>query len=741
MRTTEAARYARWAGTVAILIAVMVAGVYLRRALRESKARREAPPPVAPTVQQQSAGFSFSKVEKDRTLFTVRASHATEFKDESKSLLEDVWITIYGREGSRFDNLHTRECNYEPSSGHIVCAGDVQIDLESMEEAKEKPGQRVVHVATKNVSFDRETGVASSKQAVEFRFPYGEGRGVGITYDTRNARLRLEHEVELRLAQKSKTTEPVTITGESLEYGREEHTLRLFGPVRVSQGKRELTAEKLTLELDANLHARQVTASGKPELRAEETSGKVDIAAGQFVAFLNSAGWTKRIVADGGVRGSRTGKAGRDDFNAQKIEIEMTPPSAGGYQPRELNATGDVILASKQQGETRRLETASLRMEFAEGTRPSQRRIANAETLSPGVNETKSASEDTQIRAQRFSTQFDAQGRLAQLLGHTGVETHRRIGSGAPQATTADELAMTFAAGGEWATLEESGKVRFRQGDRTAEAGRARMVRATDTITLENAPTVADAQSRTTAATIEINQRTGDVRAGGSVRSSYFSADKSGPANFSPEPAHVTAESLLGNSTTGRAVYSGGARLWQGDAVIEAETIELWRTEQQIEARGNVLALVPEAPDPKKPNSRPTLWRVRAPKMHYWSAENRAELEGGVSAESQSGDLSSRILDLYLSPAAGGNGQRQLSRAAARGDVIVRQGDRRGAAERGEYVAAEGKFVLSGGKPTLTDALQDTTTGRQLTFFTANDTILVESSAGSRTLTKHRVEK
>ena len=55
--------------------------------------------------------------------------------------------------------------------------------------------------------------------------------------------------------------------------------------------------------------------------------------------------------------------------------------------------------------------------------------------------------------------------------------------------------------------------------------------------------------------------------------------------------------------------------------------------------------------------------------------------------------------------------------------------------------AADGKFVLSGGQPTLTDASSDTTTGHSLTFFVANDTILIDSQEGSRTLTKHRVEK
>ena len=48
---------------------------------------------------------------------------------------------------------------------------------------------------------------------------------------------------------------------------------------------------------------------------------------------------------------------------------------------------------------------------------------------------------------------------------------------------------------------------------------------------------------------------------------------------------------------------------------------------------------------------------------------------------------------------------------------------------------------MSGGNPTLYDGSQGTTTGRQLTFFLADDTIIVDSENGSRTLTKHRVEK
>jgi lipopolysaccharide export system protein LptA len=241
------------------------------------------------------------------------------------------------------------------------------------------------------------------------------------------------------------------------------------------------------------------------------------------------------------------------------------------------------------------------------------------------------------------------------------------------------------------------------------------------------------------------------------VRSTAFPA-KGGVVQFSGVPASITAEKMQANAKTGRALYSGHARLWQGDSVLESDSIELLQKTKQLSAAGNVRAVFPQAaqreavnlPVDSKPAKKTNLWHLTSQTLTYQDLENRAHLEGNVVVQSETQRMRGGLLDLYFTRAKpatadrGPNatlGAQQISRAAGAGGVIVEERNRKATAERGEYTAADGKFVMSGGQPTLFDGTQGTTTGRQLTFFLADDTIIVDSENGSRTLTKHRVEK
>jgi LPS export ABC transporter protein LptC len=276
----EAARYARWAAWTAALIALIVAGVYGERMIRATLARRHGPAPVPASVQQQSNQISFSKVEQNRTVFTIRASHATEYKDRNRSLLEDVWITIYGKHGQRDDNIHTRECSYEPETGDVRCEGDVQIDIGSAKadggNAKAATSNESLRVTTSNLLFNRNTGEASTQAPVEFRFAGGSGRGVGISYSTRDSIVRVEHSVEFDLAPSAATDNlPVTATGASLEVRRDQRTVVLDGPALVRQGGRELSAGTISVELDELLR-KGIRESGRTRAARVRSFPRID---------------------------------------------------------------------------------------------------------------------------------------------------------------------------------------------------------------------------------------------------------------------------------------------------------------------------------------------------------------------------------------------------------------------------------------------------------------------------------
>ena len=113
MRRSEAARYARWSAAVALLLACLTAGVYLRRGWQRIADRKKAPPPTAVNVEKQSSGLTFSKMDGPRKIFTVEASKSTDFKDREASLLENVKVTIFGKTGQRHDTMQTQSCQGE----------------------------------------------------------------------------------------------------------------------------------------------------------------------------------------------------------------------------------------------------------------------------------------------------------------------------------------------------------------------------------------------------------------------------------------------------------------------------------------------------------------------------------------------------------------------------------------------------------------------------------------------------
>jgi lipopolysaccharide export system protein LptA len=448
-----------------------------------------------------------------------------------------------------------------------------------------------------------------------------------------------------------------------------------------------------------------------------------------------------------------------------------------------VNLNGNVLLETRgAHSESRILRTNAFRMEFgkAEGQQPGK--VQKAETLAAGTMEWTdapaqlgAAAAKTKLQADKLVMDFASSGKARQLQAMGNVQTERAVAGRPVQTATARNGVAELQSTGGWSQMDLDGDVKLKEGERSGQSSHAVFVRSSQTATLTGNALARDASTETHAQKITFAQASGEIHAEGGVRSTDF-ASRSSVVQLAPAAANITADALQANSKGGRAFYSGHARLWQGDSVLEADSIELLRETRVLNAAGNVRAVFPQAAAQlgENPNIRAqekatltpasaTAPQTSAKKSHLWHAssgtltysdqEGSAHLEQNVVVQSAEQRMHAPSLDLYFTratlplPNSGASnanspaGAQQISRAVGTGNVIVEEGGRKATAEHGEYIAATGKFIMSGGNPTLYDGSAGTTTGRQLTFYLADDTIIVDSENGSRTLTKHRVEK
>src|SRR5205807_6405416 len=107
-------------------------------------------------------------------------------------------IVIYGDNSTRFDQIYGSEFAYDPNSGDITAAGEVDIDLQGNAQGAVEPDQappqelnNPIHLKTSGLSFNQKTGIAHTDKLVEFRVPHASGSAVGAVYDAKTNTMNL----------------------------------------------------------------------------------------------------------------------------------------------------------------------------------------------------------------------------------------------------------------------------------------------------------------------------------------------------------------------------------------------------------------------------------------------------------------------------------------------------------------------------------------------------------------------
>jgi lipopolysaccharide export system protein LptA len=765
---------------MALAVIAVVAGFYFYARFQLRLTLKNLPGKIGIDIQQTTEGFTLSKSEGGRTLYTIHASKATQFKQGGRAELHNVNIIVYGRNSDRFDQIYGNDFEYDQQAGTVVAKGEVHIDLEGNtqgqkleDQAPPKEMQNPIHLKTQGMTFNQNTGLADTEGIIEFRVPQASGTAHGATYDSKNNELILHSNVDVQ----TEGTQPTHIQALHGTITKEPRVLTLE-TVQVTTQERKVLADHAIVNLGEDNSVQQVNALGnvrmsdasgmqvrspRAELKLGEQnmvesalfSGGVDFQSAKqaasghsgemlmhFVPVSTTKGRSKgtsKSVTKGATQGASLGPA--HSTVARLQTIYATQGATFRQDPR----------ASSKNPQAFAMSSNALTFAFSEG-----QLLRSAQTEGPGqllirAAAPKSAGEQTLIDAQHFTAEFGDQNQIRTVHGTGAVRVRSHVPGQADKLSTSDSMLAQFTPEGEMSQVVQEGNFRFSEGQssknepggRTSFAERATYSPEDDSLTLQGSPRIVDGGMTVTADSVRLLRRSGEAFAQGNVKTTYseLKVQPNGALLATADPIHVTAHAMHALQLSGLAHYTGGARLWQASNIVDAQTIDFDQKARTILALGDRKRPVSSVFLQMDAKGKASTMLVNAPKLNYTDSERQARYSGGVTARGEDAVMTADHVDVFLNAASASrtSGPSQLDHIIASTHVLVQQQERRAEGEKLVYTAAKSSFVMTGGSPVLSDPVNGTVRGDSLTFYSHDDRVVVEGSGSSRTVTHTHV--
>ena len=754
-------RLRSWFLAAAIFVVAVSLAYYLYARIRTWKLVERPPGTLGVEVQQSTQGFTLSKSEAGRTIFTVHAAKAVQYKEGGRAELQNVSILVYGRRSDRFDQISGNNFEYDPNSGDIIAHGDVAIDLEGNAQGPVHPDQAAplelknpVHLKTSGLVFNQKTGAAATQEKVDFRIPQASGSAVGASYDSKSNTLTLGSQVRVE-----------TLTGTTI---LARHAVVTQNPRRVvldavhmERSNSEIQATQLTLYLrednsvsrmsgTGDLHG---TTRGANPVSVESHQG--DFTLGPKSDLQSGLLWGEvkfRQEGPSPFRGT-TGRAALT-FGAGNVLLQVKATES-------VRFVEDQRATEKQAAQSVELASDAFDLFLAQG-RPERGSTSGAARITIRPQTPSTSQGDTVITAGRFDMSFGADSRLRAMHGEPDARIVSSVPGQPDKISTSQRLDVAFnSRDGSISSVIQQGNMRYHDAQRSAFADRGDYTPGDENLVLTGSPRWVEAGGVTTARILKLNRRTGEASAEGDVKTTYREAKTSGTLWGGSEPIHVTAENMTALRLTNTAVYSGSARLWQGGNIVEAQVIEFDRTNRILKANGG--QSVQQAKSGSGPSnagqrvltvlvqnggkSKGVPVTVTSSRLTYLDLQHRALFQGAVLLKSTDGTMTADRADVLLRPKEQGKTGKGISDASeieeivAQGHVAVVQPSRKAVGDTMTYTAADEKYVLSGGRPSIFDAEHGVTTGDSLTFYSRSDTVLVGSESSTRAVTQTHTGK
>jgi len=747
-------RLRKWFVVAAIALVAVVLGSYLLKRQVERQVVARVSEKLGVDVQQSTQGFTLSKSEGGRTLFTIRAGKAVQYKQGGRATLEDVSIVVYGRNSERYDQIYGSQFEYDAATGEVAARGEVHIDLEAAggeAQADQAPPAELknpIHLKTSGLVFNQKTGMAETRERIEFRIPQGTGTAVGVRFDSKASVLTFGSEVRV------KTTghEGAEIRAARAVISKEPRQA-VFESVRIEQQGRTVEAAKAIVHLRQDNTVERIAAEGGVNVSQAEDSLQAHAPRGEFLMdeknMLRSGQLLGGVTLEGTGGAVFAGRAGRV---AMEFGRENRLTRVRALEQVQMKQTPAMPAKGKGRGDQRQpleLMAGAVDLIIADGRRVERALIAGAPQIRLLPATGASPATTTTVTATQFQASFDSSSRPRALHGEPGAKIVSSTPGKPDKVSTSRELDVLFDRSGAITSVVQEGEVRYTEGTRQASGGRGRFSPAEGTVELTGSPQASDGPMTITARLLRLRRQSGEAEAQGAVKTTYRVAGRqaTGALLASGEPIHVTAASMSARPPT--AHYAGGARLWQGSNIVQAPTLDFDRARRSLVAQGSAAQPVSTVFVQPDKQGKLAAVNVTGARLTYSDRERKARFEGGVTLKSAEQTVTAEAMEVYLLAGGGKNAQAsgaasQVERVVATGQVAIEAPGRKATGTRLVYTATEGKFELTGDAahpPILTDAVHGTATGDSVTFYNHGDRVVVGSSTASRTVTRTQVQK
>jgi len=763
-------RLSRWLILAAILaIVVFVLQTYIKRQQALARDTPVAPRPLETGINGRASNWVYSQSDGEHPRVTVRAKSFRQVKAPSVMELEGVELQLFHQESDQFDLVRSAKAQFDiaaktlyadgvvditmarPAAGKPTVAPKPGADGENAdgENQEYNPGGRIVKIRTSGVRFASDTGKASTDRRADFEFEQGNGSAEGVDYDPTSRELHLRSAVELHWRGKGKGSKPMLIEAGEAYYREMESKVFLLPWSKLTRDTLHMEGKSSVITLDKGVIKEASTEAAHGV--QDEPGRKVEFAADSLLLTFGDGMAIREIKGQQHGKLVSTAETMRTTVTGEIIDLQFDPAAHESTLTHALAMQKAVAEAQPlpQPGELL-AETRVLRSEVIHlNMRPGGKDIDTVETDGAGTVDflpNRPGQPKRFMQGDRIWITYGADNRIQSFRAINASTRTDKPGTPPPppMLTQSKELLATFdPKTSELSRLEQKTDFRYEEGVRRATADRATLEQAKDVITLEGSARTSDPTGTAAADRLVLNQKSGDFVADGRVSTTHLPDQKPSSSSSLLSDAELMqgrAQHMTSAEKNQKLHYEGNAVVWQGVNRVEADRIDIDRTRQIFEAHGKVVSqfadkspdkTAGEKADARKPTAAPVpvFTVVKAPDLVYTDDTRIADYRGGAAMVRPGLIVNGKELKAYLNER---DADTSLDHAFAEGAVkIVSTEDKRtrtGTGEHGEYYAAEKKVILNGGDALLVDSLKGQTRGKQLTWWSNNDRLLVNGA-------------